>query len=118
MSSNGELPIANMRPDPPDLRDRVYNPILRPLLAEVNARPFDSAEWVERVRQQGSTSACTGFSPWTLATCRWAVKTVARRSRALKPASWKTPVWCWRRTKTWSRRTNPTAVSSRTCSRF
>jgi hypothetical protein len=62
MSSNGELPIANMRPDPPDLRDRVYSPTLRPLQAAVNARPFESPEWIARVRHQGSTSACTGFS--------------------------------------------------------
>jgi hypothetical protein len=62
MSPNVELPIANMRPDPPDLRDRVYNPTLRPLQAAVNARPFESAEWIARVRHQGSTSACTGFS--------------------------------------------------------
>jgi Papain family cysteine protease len=51
--------ILNMRPDPPDLRDRLYNPILRALEPEFNARPFDHAA---RVKDQGETSACTGFA--------------------------------------------------------
>ena len=62
MSAPTAMPIANMRPDPPDLRDRLYNPTLRPLLAELNARPFEDPDWLARVQNQGSTSACTGFA--------------------------------------------------------
>jgi hypothetical protein len=54
--------ILNMRPDPPDLRDRLYNPILRALEPEFNARPFDHPAWSARVKDQGQTSACTGFA--------------------------------------------------------
>ncbi len=54
--------ILNMRPDPPDLRDRLYNPILRALEPEFNARPFDHPAWRARVKNQGQTSACTGFA--------------------------------------------------------
>jgi Papain family cysteine protease len=54
--------ILNMRPDPPDLRDRLYNPTLRALEPEFNARPFDHPAWRGRVRDQGKTSACTGFA--------------------------------------------------------
>ena len=54
--------ILNMRPDPPDLRDRLYNPILRALEPEFNARPFDHPAWSARVKDQGKTSACTGFA--------------------------------------------------------
>jgi Papain family cysteine protease len=54
--------ILNMRPDPPDLRDRFYNPILRSLEPEYNARPFDHPAWRDRVKDQGVTSACTGFA--------------------------------------------------------
>src|SRR4030095_15783714 len=54
--------IMNMRPDPPDLRDRLYNPTLRALEPEFNARPFDHETWRNRVKQQGETSACTGFA--------------------------------------------------------
>jgi Papain family cysteine protease len=51
-----------MRPDPPDMRDRLYNPILRALEPEFNARPFDHPAWLARVKDQGATSACTGFA--------------------------------------------------------
>ena len=54
--------IMNMRPDPPDLRDRLYNPTLRALEPEFNARPFDHETWRNRVKNQGETSACTGFA--------------------------------------------------------
>lgn len=54
--------ILNMRPDPPDLRDRIYNPILRALDPEFNARPFNHPAWRARVKDQGRTSACTGFA--------------------------------------------------------
>jgi len=54
--------ILNMRPDPPDLRDRLYNPILRTLEPEFNARAFDHPAWRARVKNQGETSACTGFA--------------------------------------------------------
>src|SRR5262247_2234824 len=54
--------IMNMRPDPPDLRDRLYNPILRALEPEFDARPFDHPAWGARVKDQGQTSACTGFA--------------------------------------------------------
>jgi hypothetical protein len=52
----------NLRPDPPDLRDRIYNPILRALKPEFNARPFESTAWASRVKDQERTSACTGFA--------------------------------------------------------
>ncbi|MBO0722113.1 MAG: C1 family peptidase, partial [Blastocatellia bacterium] len=48
-----------MRPDPPDLRDRLYNPILRVLEPEFNVHPYDDPG---RVKDQGATSACTGFA--------------------------------------------------------
>jgi hypothetical protein len=54
--------IMNMRPDPPDLRDRFYNPSLRALEPEFNARPFEQEAWRNRVKNQGETSACTGFA--------------------------------------------------------
>jgi hypothetical protein len=54
--------ILNMRPDPPDLRDRLYNPILRALEPEFNVRPFDQSAWHARVKEQGATAACTGFA--------------------------------------------------------
>jgi hypothetical protein len=54
--------ILNMRPDPPDMRDRLYNPILRALEPEFNARPFDHPAWHARVKDQGATSACTGYA--------------------------------------------------------
>ncbi len=54
--------ILNIRPDPPDFRDRIYNPILRPLESEINPRPFEDPAITARVRHQGKTSACTGFA--------------------------------------------------------
>jgi hypothetical protein len=54
--------VANMRPDPPDLRDRIYSPTLRVPEPAYNARPFEDPDWRGRVRYQGSTSACTGFA--------------------------------------------------------
>lgn len=52
----------NMRPDPPDFRDRIYNPTLRALEHTHNAEPFRSAAWEGRVMDQGDTQACTGFA--------------------------------------------------------
>jgi hypothetical protein len=54
--------ILNMRPDPPDLRDRLSNPILRALEPEFNASPFDHPAWHARVKDQCATAACTGFA--------------------------------------------------------
>jgi papain like protease len=51
--------IWNLRPDPPDLRDRLYNPILRVLEPEFNTRPYDDPRLV---KDQGTTPACTGFA--------------------------------------------------------
>lgn len=58
--------IRNMRPDPPDFRDRFYNPILSPLEPEFNAQPHEHPAWTARVKHQGDTSACTGFALSTM----------------------------------------------------
>lgn len=54
--------IVNMRPDPPDWRDRTYSPTLRSLPRHLNAQPQSDALWKRRVKDQKSTSACTGFA--------------------------------------------------------
>jgi hypothetical protein len=51
-----------VRPDSPDFRDRMYSPTLKALKSEYNAEPFRDERWVERVKDQGTTSACTGFA--------------------------------------------------------
>lgn len=56
------MPRLNLRPDPPDFRDRMYSPTLRRLLPRFNPQPFQRAEWRERVKNQGESSACTGFA--------------------------------------------------------
>src|SRR5215831_1551962 len=52
--------VYNVYPDIPDLRDRVYVPTLRALERVYNPRPFEDGASIERVRNQESTSACTG----------------------------------------------------------
>ncbi len=54
--------VYNVYPDIPDLRDRVYVPTLRALERAYNPRPFEDGASIERVRNQESTSACTGFA--------------------------------------------------------
>jgi hypothetical protein len=54
--------IHNVLPDVPDLRDRLYNPTLRPLAPSLNNAPFDDPVWKPRVKDQGKTEACTGFA--------------------------------------------------------
>ena len=54
--------VLNMLPDPPDLRDRIYNPTLRGLKPILNFQPYKEQEWISRVKNQGSTQSCTGFA--------------------------------------------------------
>lgn len=54
--------VKNMRPDPPDFRDRMYSPTLDALKSKFNPKPFDDPVWTARVRNQEDTSACTGFA--------------------------------------------------------
>src|SRR5262245_35704064 len=54
--------IMNMRPDPPDLRDRLYNPTLRALEPEFNAGPFEHETGRTRGKNQDETSACPVFA--------------------------------------------------------
>jgi hypothetical protein len=49
------------RPDPPDFRDRMYTPSLKPLSACYNDTPWDQVDGV-KVLNQHQTSACTGFA--------------------------------------------------------
>lgn len=57
-----QTPILNMLPDPPDLRDRIYNPTLRGLEPFFNCQPYKNPAWTVRVKDQGSTQACTGYA--------------------------------------------------------
>ena len=50
----------NMRPDPPDLRDRLYNPMLQPLPSTLNVEPWTDPNVT--IKNQEDTSACTGFA--------------------------------------------------------
>ena len=52
----------NVHADSPDLRDRIYNPTLRLLGKNYNAQPFADEAWASRIKDQGQTSACTGFA--------------------------------------------------------
>src|SRR5882762_7361964 len=52
----------NVLPDSPDLRDRVYNPTLRGLMGSYNSQPHADPASRARVKNQGDTSACTGFA--------------------------------------------------------
>ncbi len=54
--------ILNVHPDAPDLRDRIYSPTLRLLERACNPQPFADAAWQARVKDQGQTSACTGYA--------------------------------------------------------
>ena len=54
--------ILNVHADSPDLRDRIYNPTLRLLGKTYNAQPFADEAWASRIKDQGETSACTGFA--------------------------------------------------------
>lgn len=56
----------NLRPDPPDLRDRMYSPTLSSLRAKVNAFAYDESTWTARVSNQGKRAACTGFALATM----------------------------------------------------
>ncbi|RTL42353.1 MAG: hypothetical protein EKK48_10185 [Candidatus Melainabacteria bacterium] len=58
------LPVTNLnvRPDAPDLRDRIYNPTLKLLLPSLNDRPFSNPIFNELVKDQGDSQACTGFA--------------------------------------------------------
>ena len=47
--------VLNVRPDPPDIRDRMYEPSLFPLKAEL--APLEGDE----ILDQGEEGACTGF---------------------------------------------------------
>lgn len=51
-----------VQPDPPDFRDRIYAPTLRPLSSEFNAAPYRDPQFAGTVTNQGSTLACTGFA--------------------------------------------------------
>src|SRR5678815_6131310 len=53
----------NVHADSPDLRDRIYSPTLRLLGKTYNAEPFADEAWAPRIKDQGQTSACTGFAP-------------------------------------------------------
>lgn len=55
-------PVHNVLPDVPDLRDRLYNPTLRPLGSSLNNAPFDDPVWKAHIKNQGKTEACTGFA--------------------------------------------------------
>ena len=52
----------NVHADSPDLRDRIYSPTLRLLGKTYNAEPFADEAWASRIKDQGQTSACTGFA--------------------------------------------------------
>src|ERR1700692_4535267 len=54
--------IFNVLPDVPDLRDRLYNPTLRPLWPSWNASPFNDVIWKARVKNQDESEACIGFA--------------------------------------------------------
>jgi hypothetical protein len=54
--------ICNVRPDAPDLRDRIYSPNLRPLWPSWNETPFNDPIWKGRIKDQGQSEACTGFA--------------------------------------------------------
>jgi hypothetical protein len=54
--------IRNVLPDLPDLRDRTYNPTLRLLWRTWNEKPYADMLWKSRVKDQGTTAACTGFA--------------------------------------------------------
>lgn len=54
--------VFNILPDAPDLRDRIYNPTLRSLEPSYNWQPYKDPIWRERVKEQASTQACTGFA--------------------------------------------------------
>ena len=54
--------ILNVHPDAPDLRDRIYSPTLRLLERAYNPKPYADASWQARIKDQGQTSACTGFA--------------------------------------------------------
>jgi hypothetical protein len=53
---------SSVRPDAPDFRDRMYSPTLNNLPATFNEKPFADSAWVKRVKDQGDTMACTGYS--------------------------------------------------------
>ena len=55
MTSAGEKRLLNVRSDPPDIRDRMYEPALIQLKSEI-----DSRRWT-KVGNQGTEGACTGF---------------------------------------------------------
>jgi hypothetical protein len=54
--------ILNVHADSQDLRDRIYNPTLRLLERAYNPQPFADPAWTSRVKDQGQTSACTGYA--------------------------------------------------------
>jgi hypothetical protein len=54
--------VHNVLPDVPDLRDRLYNPTLRPLAPSLNDALFDDSVWKAHIKNQGKTEACTGFA--------------------------------------------------------
>src|SRR6516225_6434529 len=54
--------IHNVLPDVPDLRDRLYNPTLRPLWPSWNDTPFNDVVWRSRIKNQGDSEACIGFA--------------------------------------------------------
>jgi hypothetical protein len=59
--------VRNMRPDPPDLRDRLYSPTLSTLRPSFRDKPWADGRYTERVRDQGDSQACTGFALAALA---------------------------------------------------
>ena len=54
--------IHNVLPDVPDIRDRLYNPTLRPLWPSWNDKPFNDVVWRSRIKNQGDSEACIGFA--------------------------------------------------------
>ncbi len=54
--------ILNLHADAPDLRDRIYSPTLRLLEKRYNAQPYADSAWASRMKNQGNSSACTGYA--------------------------------------------------------
>ena len=76
----------NVHADSPDLRDRIYSPTLRLLGKTYNAEPFADELWASRIKDQGQTSACTGFALSSLVEALVSKASSAGEKRDEKPA--------------------------------
>ena len=76
----------NVHADSPDLRDRIYNPTLRLLGKTYNAQPFADEAWAARIKNQGETSACTGFALSSLVEALVSKASIAGKERDTKLA--------------------------------